>query len=500
MSTNRGVAPALTMADTVGMAVFEVVITSSPGLHVEGAERQHQGVGAAVDADAVACAAVGRQLLLEGADAVAENQAAGAQDLIDGRQDIVALGLVFCAIIPDWYGHGDAEYPNRSDPIDVNPLRKPSCASSPRLRRARSSSGRAASGSFCRPFVSTTPQPLIDTSSRFSAAAPCFSICFQRGDSTDASRGWPIRMPDLIGCYRAVRDEPEAVIAALAALEREHRARGSDCYYEVRDERFNPARLQRTRPVGPLRSGPGGDVHLSQSHRVQRAVPAESKRRVQRARGTIRGSEDLRSRSRARGRARPGTPGVTLECMSFDKALSDARAGDFIYCDPPYAPVSKTAHFAHYTAGGFSEADHRRLLAALVAGVRRGATVLLSNSSAPVMVKAYTASPVRDAGLVMHRVPARRAINSRAALRGPVDELIVTNAPGSAVRQVPDQDAARGGYAPAIHTSFRQLGQANARRRSETKVTYPPAPSWVQAGQTPRSLNSTEATRSGRPV
>ena len=31
MSTNRGVPPAVTMAATVGMAVFEVVITSSPG-------------------------------------------------------------------------------------------------------------------------------------------------------------------------------------------------------------------------------------------------------------------------------------------------------------------------------------------------------------------------------------------------------------------------------------------------------------------------------------
>jgi hypothetical protein len=29
---------------------------------------------------------------------------------------------------------------------------------------------------------------------------------------------------------------------------------------------------------------------------------------------------------------------------------------------------------------------------------------------------------------MVHRVPARRAINSRASLRGPVDELIVTNA------------------------------------------------------------------------
>jgi DNA adenine methylase len=121
-------------------------------------------------------------------------------------------------------------------------------------------------------------------------------------------------------------------------------------------------------------------------------------------------------------------PGVLLECMAFEKALTDTSEGDFIYCDPPYAPLSKTAHFAHYTAGGFGQADHRRLLAALIAGVRRGARVLLSNSSAPAMARAYSAPAVQEAGLEVRRVSARRAINSRAALRGPVDELIVTNA------------------------------------------------------------------------
>jgi DNA adenine methylase len=243
--------------------------------------------------------------------------------------------------------------------------------------------------------------------------------------------------PDLIGCYRAVRDEPDAVIAALAALEREHRARGTDCYYEVRDERFNPARLRGSDPQGVYapalaamfiylnRTGFNGLFRLNRHGGFN--VPAGRYTDPK-----ICDPHHVRAVARALG-----TPGVTLECVSFDQALSDADAGDFIYCDPPYAPVSKTAYFAHYTAGGFSEADHRQLLAALVAGGRRGATVLLSNSSAPVMVKAYTAPPVRDAGLVVHRVPARRAINSRAGLRGPVDELILTNTSGSAARQVP---------------------------------------------------------------
>jgi DNA adenine methylase len=246
--------------------------------------------------------------------------------------------------------------------------------------------------------------------------------------------------PDLIGCYRAVRDEPEAVIDALGRLERDHRARGSECYYEVRDRRFNPARAEAAgapasgRYDATLaamfiylnRTGFNGLFRLNRSGAFN--VPAGRY-----ADPAICEPDHIRSVARALS-----SNGVSLECMAFDRSLDQAGDGDFIYCDPPYVPVSKTAHFAHYTAGGFAETDHARLLAALLAAARRGATILLSNSSAPTMVKAYTAAPVREAGLVMHRVPARRAINSRAALRGPVDELIVTNAPPAGGRiQVP---------------------------------------------------------------
>jgi DNA adenine methylase len=245
--------------------------------------------------------------------------------------------------------------------------------------------------------------------------------------------------PDLIGCYRAVRDQPEAVIAALRRLEREHRARGSECYYEVRDQRFNPARADAARSSQAGRYDPelaAMFIYLNRTgfnglFRLNRSggfnVPVGRY-----ADPTICEPNHVHSVARALA-----ATGVALECVTFEKALTDSRTGDFVYCDPPYAPVSTTAHFAHYTAGGFDEAEHRRLLASLVAGVRRGATVLLSNSSAPVMVKAYTAAPIRAAGLVMHRVPARRAINSRAASRGPVDELIVTNAAAAGTRKLP---------------------------------------------------------------
>ena len=48
--------------------------------------------------------------------------------------------------------------------------------------------------------------------------------------------------PDLIGCYRTLRDRPEAVIRALQSLAREYQSGGSELYYDVRDTRFNPLR------------------------------------------------------------------------------------------------------------------------------------------------------------------------------------------------------------------------------------------------------------------
>jgi DNA adenine methylase len=124
-------------------------------------------------------------------------------------------------------------------------------------------------------------------------------------------------------------------------------------------------------------------------------------------------------------------PGVTLMRRPFDETLAEAGAGDFVYCDPPYAPLSATSVFAHYTAGGFTLDDHERLQAAVIGAAGRGAVVVVSNSSAPEIESAYGSRAAKNAGLRVRRVPARRAINSRASARGPVDELIITNAPMS---------------------------------------------------------------------
>ena len=241
--------------------------------------------------------------------------------------------------------------------------------------------------------------------------------------------------PDLIGCYRTLRDQTSQVIAALAALEAEHRALGEACYYDVRDRRFNPER------VAPFSQGAQGRERLAGSYTPDLAAMLiflnrtgfNGLFRLNRSGGfnvpagryvepRICDPDHLRTVAEAfRG------PGVTLELSGFEAVLAGAGRGDFVYCDPPYAPLSRTASFANYTADGFTAGDQARLAASVIAACGRGAVVVLSNSSAVEIVALYTSAAARRAGLAVYRVPARRMINSRATARGPVDELIVTN-------------------------------------------------------------------------
>jgi DNA adenine methylase len=245
--------------------------------------------------------------------------------------------------------------------------------------------------------------------------------------------------PDLIGCYLALRDRPDAVIAALAALEREHRSGDEAFYYAVRDERFNPRRATLMARAGhpsrvafdyPAdlaamliflnRTGFNGLFRLNRDGRFN--VPAGRY-----AAPRICDPEHLRQVAATFRRRN-----VTIAYAPFDETLEGAGAGDFVYCDPPYAPLTRTASFASYTADGFTAFDQMRLQEAVIAACARGAHVVISNSSAPEILRIYRKREAVAAGLTIRRVPARRAINSRAASRGPVDELIISNVSAAA--------------------------------------------------------------------
>jgi DNA adenine methylase len=232
---------------------------------------------------------------------------------------------------------------------------------------------------------------------------------------------------DLIGCYVAVRDAVDEVIEELERLADGHRDRGPAHYYEIRG-RFNPMRRAVAETASPYppslaamliylnRTGYNGLFRLNA--RGDFNVPAGRYERP-----VICDADNLRLVSTALRQ-----PGVQLETARFDVALADARPGDFVYLDPPYAPTSRTASFTSYTQGGFAAGDQARLQALVVGLARKGCRMLLSNSTAPAIRRLYADDRhARDAGLRAFTVPARRAINSRASRRGPVLEFVITN-------------------------------------------------------------------------
>jgi DNA adenine methylase len=235
---------------------------------------------------------------------------------------------------------------------------------------------------------------------------------------------------DLVGCYETVRDAPEAVARELERLAIAHARDGRAQYYAVRDAQFNPLRDRLRRADGHIAYTPALAAMLIYLNRTGFnglfRVNASGDFNVpigRYERPKIVDREKLAGVAEALSGA-----GVTLRWGSFESVSAIAAAGDFVYFDPPYAPLTRTANFTSYTAPRFDHTAQVRLQKVALRLARRGCHVLLSNSTADEISALYERNAeARAAGLRVVRVPARRAINSNAARRGVVEEFLITN-------------------------------------------------------------------------
>lgn len=114
---------------------------------------------------------------------------------------------------------------------------------------------------------------------------------------------------------------------------------------------------------------------------------------------------------------------VEIKHQDYKEVLKKAKKGDFVYFDPPYYPVSKTASFTAYTADAFLDKEQIELRDTFVTLHKRGCFVMLSNSDTPFINEIY--SNVKD--IRINKVQAGRAINSKSSGRGKITEVLVTN-------------------------------------------------------------------------
>jgi DNA adenine methylase len=106
----------------------------------------------------------------------------------------------------------------------------------------------------------------------------------------------------------------------------------------------------------------------------------------------------------------------------YQDATKNAKSGDFIYFDPPYHPISKTANFTSYTKHRFSIEQQQELAILFKELHKRGCYVLLSNSNTREILSLY-----REKNIHVKVVPALRTINCNGNLRKGYTELIISN-------------------------------------------------------------------------
>lgn len=212
---------------------------------------------------------------------------------------------------------------------------------------------------------------------------------------------------ELINTYLAVRDYPRELMGRLDQHAARFRAAREKYYYLVRAQHHLPAAeiveraarmifLNKTCFNGLWRVNARGEFN----------VPVGSNKKP-----GLYDEENILAASRA-------LEGAHLGVQDFRDTLSETRAGDFVYVDPPYVPVSATASFTSYTKEDFGEGEQRELRAVFADAARRGARLMLSNSDTPLIRRLYREFQI-------HTVQARRAINCDGSKRGEVNEVVV---------------------------------------------------------------------------
>ena len=215
--------------------------------------------------------------------------------------------------------------------------------------------------------------------------------------------------PELINLYEVVKQEPERLVESLSSMRLENNLQ----YYLEQRSEFNSLRRSGAAPAmraalflylnrhsfnGLWRVNSSGDFNVPFGRYTNPSLPT---------------TEHFRAFSTM-------LQDVEIRRLDFEKALHGVSPGDFVYFDPPYEPVSKTAHFTSYTQGGFTNADQVRLSTLCKNMSNRGVSFMVSNADVSGIASLY-----REFNSIT--VDARRSINSKADLRTGHREIIITN-------------------------------------------------------------------------
>jgi DNA adenine methylase len=231
-------------------------------------------------------------------------------------------------------------------------------------------------------------EPFLGGASSFLAASPSSATLADRSE-------------ELIATYRAVRDDVDLVIAILESY-----PHNKDFFEKLRRKRPQKPHTQAARLIYLNRTAFNGIYRVNRAGQFN--VPFGNYKNP-----TICNDARLRAVSKR-------LETVSLEVGDFACSLDRAASGDFVYLDPPYITGHQNNGFLKYNASLFSWDDQQRLARLATELADRGATVVVSNSDHPSVLKLYP-------GFLYYRLSRSSQISGTVASRGKVDEAVLAS-------------------------------------------------------------------------
>lgn len=118
---------------------------------------------------------------------------------------------------------------------------------------------------------------------------------------------------------------------------------------------------------------------------------------------------------------------ANIICSDYKNSINFIDDKTFVYLDPPYRPLTKTASFTSYTEHLFDD-DKQLELANFVQKLnKKGALIVISNSDPKNVDKNDNFFDDAYSEQMVHRISATRMINRNSNARGKINELLISN-------------------------------------------------------------------------
>ena len=118
---------------------------------------------------------------------------------------------------------------------------------------------------------------------------------------------------------------------------------------------------------------------------------------------------------------------TTIQYSDFSEIQNLAKPKTFVYFDPPYRPLSKTASFKSYSQFDFNDDEQKRLASFYQNLHCQGTKLMLSNSDPKNIDGNDNFFDELYSNFNINRIQANRMINSKGSRRGSISELLITN-------------------------------------------------------------------------